>query len=171
MNKGDFMNNWPHQSDVDKFYGDPRGSDGEVSSSWERENIVRVIPPWKLVTAWDFSPVTKGVRIHEKCADSLQRILADIWQKAEERQEKINEWGMNLYAGGYNFRTMRGSTRLSMHSWGCAVDFDSARNSFGDATPNFALIPAVTKSFADEAWIWGGKWHKADGMHFQAAML
>jgi hypothetical protein len=58
-----------------------------------------------------------------------------------------------------------------MHSWGCAIDFDSARNGFGDTTPNFALIPAVTDAFLAESWVWGGKWHKPDGMHFQAAFV
>jgi D-alanyl-D-alanine carboxypeptidase len=56
-----------------------------------------------------------------------------------------------------------------MHSWGCAIDFDSARNSFGDTTPNFALIPQVLDAFASEDWTWGGEWRKPDGMHWQAA--
>jgi hypothetical protein len=162
------MSKWPHQSDVDGFYGNPRGKDGEPSSKWESENIVRVKAPWKLVTAWDFQPV-KAVRIHKKCEKSLIIILENIWQAANQDEKKIKEWGMHLYAGGYNFRQMRGSSRLSMHSWGCALDFDSARNSFGDKTPHFAAIPAVLDAFAAENWIWGGKWTKPDGMHWQAA--
>ncbi|MGY3916723.1 M15 family metallopeptidase [Aeromonas australiensis] len=66
---------------------------------------------------------------------------------------------------------MRGGTRLSMHSWGCAVDFDSSRNSFGDSTPNFQNIPAVLTAFESQGWTWGGKWKKPDGMHWQAASV
>lgn len=76
---------------------------------------------------------------------------------------------MHLYGGGYNFRLMRRSTRLSLHSWGCAVDFDPARNGFGDTTPHFEHFPAVLNAFANQGWTWGGKWSKPDGMHWQAA--
>ncbi len=145
-------------------------SNGEASSIWERANIVRVPAPWRLVTAWDFQRV-KGVRIHTKCAASLTAALERVWVASDHSEAKIKEWGMHLYAGGYNFRLMRGRTKLSMHSWGCAVDFDSARNAFGDRTPNFASIPAVLEAFASEGWIWGGAWSKPDGMHWQAPIV
>lgn len=164
------MNNWPHQSEADAFYGDPRGKNGEASTQWIDANIVRVTPPWQLVTAWDFRLV-RGIRVHRKCRASLIRVLDNIWDAAAQSQQRIDEWGMQLYAGAFNFRTMRGGTRLSMHSWGCAVDFDSARNAFGDTTPNFADIPQVLSAFAGEGWTWGGTWRKPDGMHWQAATV
>jgi hypothetical protein len=163
------MSRWPHQSNVDSVYGNPRGKNGDASATWESANIVRVRAPWHLVTAWDFMPITTGVRIHKLCSASLTKIFELIWTAANHDQQKINEWGMNLYAGGYNFRLMRGSSTLSMHSWGCAIDFDSARNAYGDKTPNFARIPAVLAAFESEEWTWGGKWRKPDGMHWQAA--
>ncbi len=162
------MPQWPHQSDVDDFYGDPRGRDGDPSPTWVKANIVRIPAPWSLVTAWDFQPV-RAMRVHTKCAASLATVLDKIWASSGNSEAKIKEWGMHLYAGGYNFRLMRGGSKLSMHSWGCAVDFDSARNAFGDRTPNFATIPAVLNAFASEGWTWGGKWSKPDGMHWQAA--
>lgn len=103
--------------------------------------------------------------------ESLERVFEAIWLSAEKQQGKIQEWGMHLYGGGQNFRLMREGTRLSMHSWGCAIDFDSARNAFGDTTPNFALIPQVLDAFRTEDWVWGGQWKKPDGMHFQAALV
>ncbi|MFG6089148.1 M15 family metallopeptidase [Enterobacter soli] len=163
------MSRWPHQSEVDNFYGNPRGNNGEPDSVWESQNIVYVSPPWKLVTSWSFEPVNSGVRVHKKCADSLNNIFLSIWASANKDVRVINEWGMHLYSGGYNFRLMRGSTSLSMHSWGCAIDFDSARNAFGDPNPNFARIPQVLDAFASEEWTWGGGWSKPDGMHWQAA--
>lgn len=164
------MVNWPHQSEVDAFYGNPRGKNGEISAKWVAESIVSMQLPWALVTSWDFQPV-KTIRVHKKCKPSLQRIFAQIWAAANQDQQKINEWGMNLYGGGYNFRLMRGSSSLSMHSWGCAVDFDTSRNALGDTTPNFALIPQVLSAFEAEGWTWGGNWKKPDGMHWQAAVV
>lgn len=159
---------WPHQDEVDSFYGNPRGPDGEPNAEWERDNIVKVKPPWQIVTAWDFQPVS-GIRIHRECAESLKKILEQIWISSGHGENKIKEWGMHLYAGAYKYRLMRGGTRLSMHSWGCAVDFDSARNAFGDHSPNFGSIPPVLDAFANEGWTWGGDWRTPDGMHWQAA--
>jgi hypothetical protein len=162
------MSQWPKQNDVDAFYGDPRGANGLAKATWVAANIVKVVPPWALVTAWDGKPV-KTMQMHKNCADSLLIVLNKIWVAAAKDQAKIDAWGMNKYAGGYNFRLMRGSTKLSMHSWGCAIDFDSERNAFGDSTPNFANVPAVLEAFRSEEWTWGGRWAKADGMHWQAA--
>lgn len=161
---------WPHQNDVDNFYGNPRGRDGRPSQVWEKANIVSVPTPWKLVTSWDGATV-RGIRVHKKCAESFRIVLEEIWTGAGKSQEKIEGWGMHLFGGGYNFRLMKGGTRLSMHSWGCAVDFDPARNGFGDTTPNFAKNPVVLKAFADQGWTWGGGWTKPDGMHWQAAQI
>lgn len=162
------MSQWPHQSEVDSFYGNPRGVNGDEDAAWVKKNIIRVPAPWQLVTAWDFQPVS-GIRVHRKCAESLAKVLQQIWTSAGQRQQKIQEWGMHLYAGGFNYRPMRNGTKLSMHSWGCAVDFDSARNGLGDSTPNFATLPQVLEAFASEGWTWGGRWNKPDGMHWQAA--
>lgn len=162
------MSNWPKQIDVDAFYGNPRGRNGTASPKWESDNIVRVKAPWKLVTSWDFTPVS-AVRVHEKCSDSLARVFDKIWASADQDQAKIDEWGMNLFAGAYTFRVMRGGNRLSMHSWGCAIDFDSDRNKMHDARPHFSSIQPVLDAFASEGWTWGGSWSDPDGMHWQAA--
>jgi hypothetical protein len=162
------MPTWPSESEVDFFYGNPRGRNGQSSPTWERANIVRVFPPWTLVTAWDGSPV-RSIRMHKKCTPSLNKIFAQIWQSAGEDQLQVNAWGMNLFSGGLNFRLKRGGSELSMHSWGCAIDFDDSRNKFGRLDPNFTQILPVRNAFASENWIWGGDFSKPDGMHWQAA--
>jgi len=164
------MNIWPHQSDVDEFYGNPRGANGEASPKWEQENLTIISPPWNLVTAWDFRPV-RSIRVHKKFARSLENFFTSIWDCAGRNADRIHDWGMHLFAGAYNFRLMRRGTRLSMHGWGCAVDFDSARNASGDRTPNSALLHQVFEAFASESWTWGGKWRTVDGMHWQAAKV
>jgi len=162
------MTKWPSPSQLDDFYGDPRGLNGGPSLAWETNNLVRLETPWELVTAWDGRRV-KYFKMHKRCAHSLILIFDKIWKSADQDPTIIKEWGMHLFGGSYNFRTMRGSSKLSMHSWGCAVDFDPGRNQLGDTTPNFALIPQVTEAFDSEGWIWGGKWKRTDGMHWQAA--
>lgn len=154
---------WPKQSDCGVFYGDP-GDKGFESQ------LVRVSIPWLCVTPWDGKPYKK-LLIHRKCADSLRRVLDAIWEAAGRNQDKINEWGLNLCGGTYAYRTMRGGRKLSMHSYGCAIDWDPRRNALGDMTPHLAKCPEVLKAFRDEGWVWGGDWNRRDGMHFQAAIV
>lgn len=163
---------WPIQADRDRFYGNPRGPAGALNPSWEAANIVRIEFPWRAVLAWDTGTQVKALRIHRLCAPSLARILAEIWATARYQQKTIEQWGMHLYGGGFEYRPVRGGTSLSSHSWGCAVDFDPKRNGYGNDKPNFAKIPEVLSAFEREGWTWGGPWRpKADGMHWQAARI
>lgn len=158
------MTTWPLQKDCAAYYGDPRGKDGGASAAWERSNLVTVKCPW--VLRYDGKPVS-GIRIHRKCADSLARVLDDIWQRCGRSQAEIDRIGMSTYGGSYNFRNKRGASSLSMHAYGCAVDFDPARNALGNHKP--AMDRRVIEAFEREGWEWGGHWSRPDGMHFQAA--
>lgn len=164
---------WPTQAECGAFYGNPRNprDNTKPSPSWEAANLVRVQPPFAIF--YEGKPVKAGILIHKKCAESLSRILAAIWEAAGRSQSTIDAWGMSNYAGSYNYRLSRGSGWLSMHGYAVAVDFDPERNAFHDETPNFAKIPQVVDAFEKEGWIWGGRWsgRGCDGMHFQAARV
>jgi len=163
---------WPKQTDRSAFYGIPYTDNFKLDPYWEAANLVRVPFPWRAVLAWDVTTPVKSARMHRLCAPSLVAAFAAIWAAAKQDQATIEAWGMHLYGGGFEFRPVRGGKALSSHSWGCAIDFDPARNGYGDTTPNFANVPAVLDAFAAEGWTWGGPWRpKADGMHFQAARV
>ncbi|WP_229002018.1 hypothetical protein [Rhizobium sp. AB2/73] len=66
---------------------------------------------------------------------SLGRILNKIWQDFGCNQKAVEVANLHLIGGGYNWRQMRGISRLSMHALGCAVDIDPDHNSLGDPTP------------------------------------
>jgi hypothetical protein len=166
------MNTWPMQSECDKFYGNPRSVNDPTRPSlvWEQENLVGVAPPFKVTYA---GQRVSMMRMHKKCAESLVRVLSSIWIAAGKDQAVIDRWGMSIYAGAYTYRLMRRSNRLSMHAYGCAIDFDPERNGLGDLTPNFANCTHVVEAFENEGWTWGGRWggRGRDGMHFQAARV
>lgn len=166
------MPNWPSQNTADTFYGRnlkiTKGVAGP-DPAWERANLVLVPIPWRAVAAWDHSLMIKNIRVHKRCAESLARVLDQVWQGFSRSQKLIEITGMHLIGGGYIWRAMRGGCRLSMHAYGAAVDFDPARNGLGDPTP--MMDPRVVAAFKAEGWVWGGDWSPAcrDGMHFQAA--
>lgn len=153
---------WPLQRECDRFYGNPRGPNAGPSAKWESANLTLVKCPWVLRYAG--KPV-KGLRVHKKVAASLATVLDAIWVRLGRSQAEIDRIGMSIYGGGYNFRLMRGGSSLSMHSWGCALDFDPVRNGMGNPKPN--MDKRVVEEFEREGWEWGGHWK--DGMHFQAA--
>ncbi|HQS09488.1 MAG TPA: M15 family metallopeptidase [Xanthobacteraceae bacterium] len=152
------MSLWPLQKTCTDFYGDPRDEE------WEGRNLVVVKCPW--VLRYEGKPVA-GIRIHRKCAASLEQVLADIWARVGKSQAEIDRIGMSVYGGSFNFRPMRGVKSLSMHAYGCAIDFDPGRNGLGDKTP--AMDERVIRAFEAAGWEWGGHWSRPDGMHFQAA--
>ena len=164
------MMNWPLQRDCDKFYGNPRGSGAAASSSWEVGLLTRVKPPFAMY--YDGRPVP-SILINRKCADSFRRVLDKIWIAAGKDQSTVDKWGASTYAGSYVYRKKRGGSTLSMHSYGCAIDLDPARNGFHNTNPHFGRGDAhkVVEAFESEGWEWGGRWagRSCDGMHFQAA--
>ncbi|QTL01896.1 M15 family metallopeptidase [Aquabacter sp. L1I39] len=158
------MSPWPLQREVDSFYGNPRGAGGGPSEKWEAGNLVLVPCPWLL--RFEGQSV-RGIRIHKRCATSLARVLDAIWARCGRSQAEIDRIGMSAYGGSYNFRRGRGLATLSMHAYGCAVDFDPDHNGLGDPTP--AMDRRVIEEFERQGWEWGGHWSRPDGMHFQAA--
>lgn len=163
------MPDWPTESEAVSYYGNPEGENGQASPTWEQQNLIYVKTPWRLVTSWSFQEMSSGIRIHSKCASSLSAIFDEIWEAAGKSQKQIDEWGMNLCGGGFTFRIKRGSNELSMHAFGCAVDFDPQRNERGNHNPHFGNIPEVLDAFARQKWVWGGTFSIPDGMHWQAA--
>lgn len=170
--------NWPRQSEADRFYGNPRSKTGSVvSPAWYRNHIVLVKPPFAM-------RMTKAIEkfpIHKKCAESTLAWLEAVWDNASRDQREIELWGMDIFSGSFCFRPMRGSIHLSMHAYGCAMDFDAPRNAMFDGAPNFSKLRAeVIEPFLRLGGVWGGDWNgdgstrgerKADGMHFQFAHM
>ncbi|MDB6176185.1 M15 family metallopeptidase [Paracoccus sp. Z330] len=78
--------------------------------------------------------------------------------------------------GGYVWRRISGTDRLSPHSWGIAIDINASLGGYWrwtgategavgdyDNRVPWSLIEAMERS----GFIWGGKWHHFDGMHFE----
>jgi hypothetical protein len=167
------MTNWPSQAQMNEFYGRP-DADGDLQpdAKWEAENLTTIVPPYRMVAAWAPGQTISRIRVHKRCAGSLSAALERIFGHYRT-QEAIEKARMHLYGGCYNFRLMRGGTKLSIHSWGAAIDLDPERNGLGVPwRPGAGMMPeAVVEAFRAEGWVWGGPWSRPDAMHFQAARV
>jgi len=70
-------------------------------------------------------------------------------------------------------RYTNGLKKLSLHSWGIAVDFDPEENPMGGrgSWMRTEAGQRFVKVFEDAGWTWGGRWKMKDDMHFQRAYL
>ncbi len=162
--------NWPRQTACNSFYGNPRLANGKLDPHWYAENIIQVSPPFAM--HMDMAPI-KHFPVHRKCAKAFGMWLDKVWTNAGHDQAVIAHWGMDVFSGSFEFRPMRGSTHLSMHAYGCAMDLDAPRNGFHSHSPHFAEFKAqVVQPFLALGGEWGGNWpNSTDGMHFQFARV
>ncbi len=158
------MPKWPTQAGATAFYGNPR------SRGWQAANLVLYVPPWKMY--YEGKPI-RGITIHKKCRDSLARVFDKAWEMYGKSQAEIEKHHLHDFSGSYNLRNIRGSNRLSMHAYGCALDIAAELNAMGSPwNPRKGLPMEFVKLFEDEGWTWGGRWRgRPDAMHFQAARV
>ena len=165
---------WPRENpkQLEAFYGPlALGADGNPTASWMKTHLTQIATPYPLALAWDPTRRVSKVTCHQHVSQSLESILNAILAHYGTA-EKVARERMHLYGGCYQFRRIAGSTSLSMHAYGAAVDLDPIANPLGKAyDPAAGMVPmAVVEIFEGEGWTWGGRFHtRRDCMHFQAA--
>lgn len=78
--------------------------------------------------------------------------------------------------GGFNWRVVAGTNRLSSHSFALAIDLNPGLGGYWRWESNAdrtemrrrrAYPAAIVEAFEREGFIWGGKWYHFDLMHFE----
>ena len=94
--------------------------------------------PYPMRLAWDKKTTVKKMRCHKLVAKNFTEVFKDLLD--HYGLEKIQELGIDLFGGCFNFRQMRGGSDYSRHSWGIAIDLDPERNQLHEtkATARFA---------------------------------
>lgn len=165
----------------------------------QREDLVLVTVPY-----WNFKNEKKTGQlvVHKSAGKTVSKIFTDLYTDKSyqfERIELIDKYGGNDRASmnanntsGYNCRVVAGSTRLSSHARGLAIDINPLINPYvwkegtsplaGKAwdtlkertaaknKPGMILRDgAITKAFLAAGWGWGGQWSGSkDYQHFSA---
>ncbi len=93
---------------------------------------------------------------------------------SELRQLPLNEQlFLDPPGGTFNYRYISGTNRLSMHSFGIAVDIRVETAQYwkwadDDGAEYRNSIPySIVEIFEKYGFIWGGKWYHYDTMHFE----
>ena len=114
--------------------------------------------------------VTK-ISCHKLVADKLLAIFNDILEFYG--QDAIRDLKIDDYGGCFNYRLMRGGTKLSVHSWGCAIDLNPSRNLLKETskTARFARMEykPMIDIFYKHGFVSLGREKNFDWMHFEVA--
>lgn len=144
----------PDEAGLRAFYGEP----GDES------RLVSIAFPYPM--SYDGREVLR-TRVHERCAESLLRVLADI--HGRHGGEPAILAIATRYGGVFNFRRKRGGGTWSLHARGAAIDLDPGGNGFLMPWPHRARMPLeIIECFAREGWLSGAIAWGHDAMHFQA---
>ncbi|CAB5224157.1 D-alanyl-D-alanine carboxypeptidase [uncultured Caudovirales phage] len=131
--------------------------------------LTTLILPYPMRLAWDKSIKVNKIQCHKLIHDNLQNVFKDIL--AHYSYDKIVELGIDLFGGCFNFRTMRGGTEVSRHSWGIAIDLDPERNQLKETSKTARFARIEYKPMIDIFYKYGfvslGREKNYDFMHFE----
>jgi len=148
-------------SDLFKKYGNPT----ETGTPY----LVKITLPFPMILSWDRGKKVNSLRCHRLIADRLKIIFQEIL--AEYGLTKIQNLGLDLYGGCFNYRKMRGGNDWSRHSWGVAIDLDPERNRLREShlTARFAKpeYKPMIDIFYRNGFLSLGKEKNYDWMHFE----
>lgn len=110
------------------------------------------------------------VRLAATAARALQKMEPRLAESVREQPELR---ALLKTDGGFLWRRVAGEQRLSPHAYGVALDLSARRAPYWRWSrlrphPMQQSYPsAIVAAFEAEGFIWGGKWHEYDLMHFE----
>ena len=82
--------------------------------------------PYPMRLAWDTKTIVARMRCHKLVKQNFLSVFNELL--ATYGLKKIQELGIDLFGGCFNFRKMRGGSDWSRHSWGIAIDLNPNAN-------------------------------------------
>ena len=120
-------------------------------------------------------PKTGGKRLRVTTVNGVDKALAAVSRELEELPRKIRMLVAET-SGTFVWRKIKGTDRLSTHSFGIAIDVAVKQSNYwrwskpgkdGKLTYRNRIPLEVVEIFERHGFIWGGKWYHFDTMHFE----
>lgn len=160
---------WPHEDTpaLNAFYGDPRGNNGDASATWQAENLVHWVPPYPMFYSDGQHTPMLHLRVHKKCLETFNAAFGDVLSTIG--MDRIRHLRLDTTGGTFCYRPERGGSRLSVHSWGCAIDMDPGHNPFPHRWVGGGemIDPQFAEILQKHGFCWRGAHGDIDPMHFQ----
>lgn len=131
--------------------------------------LVTVNLPYPLRLSWEPSERVTKTQCHKRVAKSFVSVMEAV---RAAYGSSVAELGLDLYCGGFAHRPQRGGTKLSVHAWGVAFDFDPDHNQLrmdcDEARFADREYDAWWNVWEEAGWVSLGKTRNYDWMHVQA---
>jgi peptidoglycan LD-endopeptidase CwlK len=135
----------------EKMYGN---SESEV-----RKNLVTI--------TWIPGIANANVRVSK--INDVDKKFKEVSDELEKVSAELQKY-VKKTAGTFNYRNIAGTSRLSVHAFGIAIDINTQYSDYwqwnGMKYKNNIPIEIV-EIFEKHGFIWGGKWYHYDTMHFE----
>lgn len=120
-------------------------------------------------------PTLKGtIKLRVNKVEGIDKKLFLIGQEIAKLPKEQRIWAEG--ASTYEYRVIKDTDRLSMHSFGIAIDLAPTKTQYwkGEAASETAKIGykntmplSIVRIFEKYGFIWGGRWYHYDTMHFE----
>ena len=157
----------PTYHELNDFYGDPDTAPGEPDPEYLEEYFVRISLPYGMRLSWKPEVHVQRILIHRRIASAVKDALEEI--KDYKGPAYILDRGYNYFGGSYNYRLMRGGSKLSTHAW-CAIDLNPHLAPYNKKDKNGQWVnnqpEFITEAFLKRGFVT----FVHDMMHFQAVL-
>ena len=118
-------------------------------------------------------PKLKGGSVQMTTVFGIDGLIGKISDELQD-DKALSKYGLKP-GGGFNWRFIAGTKRLSEHSFGIALDVNVGYSDYWRwAKPVKGAIPyknriplAIAALFEKYGFVWGGRWYHYDTMHFE----
>jgi peptidoglycan LD-endopeptidase CwlK len=126
-----------------------------------------------VVVRWLPSTVNLPVRVSR--INGVDRQLRKVSDEIEKLPAPLQKYVRRI-SGSYLWRPIAGTNRLSLHSFGIAIDIDTRYSNYWqwdgpDRAGNYRYRNRIPRDIVDifekHGFIWGGAWYHYDTMHFE----
>lgn len=146
-------------AEITSYYGIPS------EEGFRAAHMVRLELPFALTASWDEEKQIKSLLLHKKVVVVMEDALKEILELVGE--EKLQELKWNYLGDALAFRKKKDGRELSTHAWGIALDLNPILGPFAKPCKSYPMV--IVNAFERRGFVWGGRWARQDGMHFQAA--
>ncbi|MBI5522949.1 MAG: M15 family metallopeptidase [Desulfarculus sp.] len=115
-------------------------------------------------------PVNEGKKLlfnkRENAAAQLQKVSDEL----DRLPSHLLKYVKNIDST-YQYRPIQGTSRLSPHSYGIAIDLDNQYTAYWLWDKEYRYVNQVPREvveiFERHGFVWGGRWYHYDTMHFE----
>ena len=128
------------------------------------DGLITIDPEWvtRNIASTQMMPVLGGtVTCHRQMLIQMYGALSEVEAAGLGGLIDTSQYGGCWVARHIDFNPTK---PISMHGWGLAVDMNVSTNGLG-AQPT--MDPRIVEIFDRWGFVWGGRWSRPDGMHFE----